>query len=150
MKWNSGGITTWNKLLFGYRHLQPAQNVTRQLLSSCAQKVLAVFNHTPNNYRSVTVNWPAIGTFIHFLPPHHPVGLSVPPGLVPISIVPIIYMYITSCQGHLCDVATLQGKSHFCIPFLGNAGPQSQFPHSCVCERFIYSQDQSTYFPAAE
>ncbi len=22
--------------------------------------------------------------------------------------------------------------------------------HSCVCERFIYSQDQSTYFPAAE
>jgi hypothetical protein len=25
----------------------------------------------------------------------------------------------------------------------------SQFPHSFVCERFIYSQDQSTYFPAA-
>ncbi len=24
------------------------------------------------------------------------------------------------------------------------------FPHSCVCERFIYSQDRSTYFPAAE
>jgi hypothetical protein len=28
--------------------------------------------------------------------------------------------------------------------------PQSQFPHSCVCERFIYSQDRSTYFFAAE
>ncbi len=31
-----------------------------------------------------------------------------------------------------------------CIPFLGIARPQ--FPHSCVCERFIYSQDRSTYF----
>jgi hypothetical protein len=44
---------------------------------------------------------------------------------------------------------TLQGKSHLCIP-LGIAWPQSQFLHSCVCERFIYSQDRSTYFPAAE
>ncbi len=34
---------------------------------------------------------------------------------------------------------TLHGKSHFCIPFRGIARPQSQFPHSCVCERFIYS-----------
>ncbi len=30
---------------------------------------------------------------------------------------------------------TLQRKSKFCIPFLGIAGPQSQFPHSCVGER---------------
>jgi hypothetical protein len=30
--------------------------------------------------------------------------------------------------------------------FLGTALPQSQFPHSCVCERFIYSQYRSTYF----
>jgi hypothetical protein len=29
----------------------------------------------------------------------------------------------------------------------GIARPQPQFPHSCVCERFIYSQDRSTYFP---
>ncbi len=48
------------------------------------------------------------------------------------------------------DWYSLQVKSHLCIPFLGIAGPQSQFPHSCVCERFIYSQDWSTYFPAAE
>ncbi len=47
-------------------------------------------------------------------------------------------------------VHTLQGKFHLCIPFLGIAGPQSQFPHSCVCEPFIYSQDRSTYFPAAD
>ncbi len=45
--------------------------------------------------------------------------------------------------------AALQCKSYLCIPFLGIARPQSQFPHSCVCERFIYFQDQSTYFPAA-
>ncbi len=47
-------------------------------------------------------------------------------------------------------VNALRGKSHLCIPFLGIVRPQSQFPHSCVCERFIYSQDRSTYFPAAE
>ncbi len=46
--------------------------------------------------------------------------------------------------------AALQGKSHLCNPFLGIVQPQSQFPHSCVCERFIYSQDRSKYFPAAE
>jgi hypothetical protein len=28
--------------------------------------------------------------------------------------------------------------------------PQSQFPHSCVCDLFIYSQDRPTYFPAVE
>jgi hypothetical protein len=33
---------------------------------------------------------------------------------------------------------TLQGKSHLCIPFLGIARPQSQFPHSCaVCDLYI-------------
>jgi hypothetical protein len=34
----------------------------------------------------------------------------------------------------------------FMFPFLGIARPQPQFPHSCVCERFIYYQDRSTYF----
>jgi hypothetical protein len=46
--------------------------------------------------------------------------------------------------------STLQGKSHLCILFPGIAWPQSKFPHSCVCERFIYSQDRSTYFPSAD
>jgi hypothetical protein len=44
----------------------------------------------------------------------------------------------------------LQGKSYLCIPFLGIARLQSQFPESCVCERFICSQDRSTYLPASE
>jgi hypothetical protein len=34
------------------------------------------------------------------------------------------------------------------IPKKGITRPQSQFPHSCVCERFIYSHDRSAY-PAA-
>jgi hypothetical protein len=42
--------------------------------------------------------------------------------------------------------ATLQRQFRLYIPFLGIARPQPQFPHSCVCERFIYSQDRSTYF----
>ncbi len=52
-------------------------------------------------------------------------------------------------QEHL-EKPTLQRKSHLGILFLGIVQPQSQFPHSCVCVRFIYSQDQSTYFSAAE
>ncbi len=38
----------------------------------------------------------------------------------------------------------------YVLPSKGIARPQSQFPHSRVYERFIYSQDRSTYFPAAE
>ncbi len=34
----------------------------------------------------------------------------------------------------------------YSIPFLGFARPKSQFPHSCVCDRFFYFQDRSTYF----
>jgi hypothetical protein len=39
-------------------------------------------------------------------------------------------------------------KSETNIPRKGivNVQPQSEFLHSCVCERFIYSQDLSTYF----
>jgi hypothetical protein len=43
-------------------------------------------------------------------------------------------------------VFALQRKSYLCIPFLGMARPQPQFPHSCVCEQLIYSQERSTYF----
>jgi hypothetical protein len=50
---------------------------------------------------------------------------------------------------HVLYIA-LQQESHKYIPRKENARPQSQFPHSCVCERFIYSQDRPTYFPAAK
>ncbi len=36
---------------------------------------------------------------------------------------------------------TLQWKSHLCTPRKEIARPQSQFSHSCACERFIYSQE---------
>ncbi len=38
------------------------------------------------------------------------------------------------------EARTLQRQFRLHIPFLGIARPQPQFPHSCVCERFIYSQ----------
>jgi hypothetical protein len=41
---------------------------------------------------------------------------------------------------------TLKRQFRLYIPFLGIARPQPQFPHSCVCERFIYSH----IFPPAE
>ncbi len=34
------------------------------------------------------------------------------------------------------------------IPRKGIARPKSQFPHSCICERFLYSHDQSAYSAA--
>ncbi len=37
-------------------------------------------------------------------------------------------------------------NSFYVFLFWEFARPQSQFPHSCVCERFIYSPDRSTYF----
>ncbi len=51
----------------------------------------------------------------------------------------------------LIPYSILQRQFRLHIPFLEIARPQPQFPHSCVCERFIYSQDRSTYvFPPAE
>jgi hypothetical protein len=44
----------------------------------------------------------------------------------------------------------LQRQFRICIPFLGIARPHPQFPHSCVCEQFIYYQDRSTYLAAAK
>ncbi len=50
-----------------------------------------------------------------------------------------------------CDYHPLTATK---IPFMYSqkriAGPQFQFPHLWACERYTYSQDQSTYFPAAE
>ncbi len=43
------------------------------------------------------------------------------------------------------SLTTLQRQFRLYIPFLGIVRPQPQFLHSCVCERFIYSQDRSTY-----
>ncbi len=44
----------------------------------------------------------------------------------------------------------LQRNFNLCIPRKGTARPLSQFLHSCVCERFIYSHQRFINFPAAE
>jgi hypothetical protein len=44
----------------------------------------------------------------------------------------------------------LQRRSDLCFPRNQTVRPRSQFPYSSICERFIYSQDRSTYFAAAK
>jgi hypothetical protein len=44
-----------------------------------------------------------------------------------------------------CLLPALYRKSNLCIPKKGIARPPVPILHSCVCERFIYSQDRSTY-----
>jgi hypothetical protein len=48
----------------------------------------------------------------------------------------------------LCSA--LQRNFVLCISRKGTARPQAQFRHSRACERCIYSNHQSTYFPTAE
>jgi hypothetical protein len=54
----------------------------------------------------------------------------------------------TSVEGSV--LASLQRKSHLCIPRKGITRPQSQFPHLYVCEWFIYSHDRSAYSAAGK
>ncbi len=44
------------------------------------------------------------------------------------------HIFISSCRG--CSQTVLQRRCDFCIPRNQTARPQSQFPHSCICERF--------------
>ncbi len=55
----------------------------------------------------------------------------------------------TSVPMNLYTVYTVT-KSDLCIPRNETARPCSQFLHSWVCERFLYSQDQSAYLAAAK
>jgi hypothetical protein len=47
-----------------------------------------------------------------------------------------------------CKKKTQNRKFETNIPIKGIARPQSQFPHSCVCERFVYSHYRSAYSAA--
>ncbi len=78
-----------------------------------------------------------------------------------IKMVKVPYHCITmcySCTGYFnnfCDWGGVYAGLHTAktkyrnfetnIPRKGISGTQSQFPHSCVCERFIYSHDWSAY-----
>ncbi len=53
---------------------------------------------------------------------------------------------LPTVQVHTLQTAMTQyRKFEANISGQGIAGPQSQFPHLCVCERFIYTHDQSAY-----
>ncbi len=52
--------------------------------------------------------------------------------------------------GCLHSNLTASRRSDLYIPRNETARPRSQFPHSCLCEQFIYSHDRSTYFAAAK
>ncbi len=49
-----------------------------------------------------------------------------------------------------CSAKTQYRKLETNIPRNGIARPQSQFPHSCVCARIIYSHDRSAYSAAGK
>ena len=76
----------------------------------------------------------------------HPLSLHLPSPVKLLQLSGQIHQPYFISSKNMYSVGKLQGKSHLCIPFLGIAPPQSQFPHSCICERFIYFQDWSTYF----
>jgi hypothetical protein len=48
------------------------------------------------------------------------------------------------------EEVTLYRKSDFCVPKNETVWPRSQLIHSCIYERFIYSQDRSAYLAAAK
>jgi hypothetical protein len=86
------------------------------------------------------------------------------------------FEYLCSCDENWCWIYGMQGKNLSRIYFLesglfvfhlhckdtipkilnkniprkGIVWPQSQFPHSCVCEQFIYSHDRSAYSAAGK
>ncbi len=61
----------------------------------------------------------------------------------------VIEALVSSDTIHAYQWLHCNENPHLCIPRKGIARPQSQFPHSCVCEQWVYSQDRSTYFPVA-
>ena len=52
---------------------------------------------------------------------------------------------VTDSPTHLHTAKTKNRNFETNIPRKGILGSQSQFPHSCVCERLIYSHDLSPY-----
>ncbi len=59
------------------------------------------------------------------------------------------FIYSTTLQRHNTENSRqiFPGKE---LPEKELRAPQSQFPHSCLCERFIYSQDLSAYSAAGK
>jgi hypothetical protein len=54
-----------------------------------------------------------------------------------------MFQLCVTMASHLHTAQTQYRKFETNIPRKGIAQPQSQYPHSCICERLIYSLDQS-------
>ncbi len=61
-----------------------------------------------------------------------------------LSRIPLVF------QNNVCTAKIQYRKFEQNIPRKGISRLQSQFPHSCVCERLIYSHDRSAYSPTGE
>ncbi len=57
----------------------------------------------------------------------------------------ISHNFDPDCISDRCTAKTKCQKFETNIPRKGIMGPQFQFPHSCVCERIIYSNDGSAF-----
>jgi hypothetical protein len=63
-----------------------------------------------------------------------------------VAPLPCLHLWQTNSEGRLgphCKDTIPKIRTN--ILRIGIAQPQSQFPYSCVCARFLYSHDQSTY-----
>ncbi len=55
------------------------------------------------------------------------------------------FFVVVLFRSNLSFPPTLYRKSDLCIPRNETARPHSQFLHSCICKRFIYSQEPDIY-----
>ncbi len=74
-------------------------------------------------------------------------GSTVPVVTSKILLFMISFIYMVEITFFL--LTTLCGKFEKYIQRNETAQPRSQFPQSCICERFIYSHDRPTDFAAA-
>ncbi len=72
-----------------------------------------------------------------------------PPGKVILKDTHSFLLLFSSAQTSY-TAKTQYRKFETNIPRKGIARPQSQFTHSCVCERFIYSRDRSAFSAAGK
>ncbi len=107
----------------------------------------------PGGIKFVSLNWAAAekrcgpwGSWASWWRPGRPAGPSGRPGgpAGPFSRTG------TSTPGPslVCTAKNQYRKFKKNIPRKGTARPQSQFPHSCVCKRFLYCRDRSAYSDA--
>jgi hypothetical protein len=69
---------------------------------------------------------------------------------VPVCTIPVLFSLNSSSFRRYVPWLHCKDTIEINIPSKGITRPQSQFPHSCVCERFLYSHDGSAYSAAGK